>query len=141
MNELEKAYIDGLDGIDLEENQEIIIQSKNAELIYGFLHRNKKSSEIDHDRLKEEIINTKNLIYIFLICYLLHYDSFCKVEDIVIESKDLYQIYKFAKYFEKINKEKLFSAMLEYGSEYWIKKFLEEIEFNKDKFKNYLLFI
>jgi len=63
------------------------------------------------------------------------------LEEIVLESKDPYYCYWFARDVKKSNKEALFKVILEYGDKDWINNFLEKVDFDKEKYINYLLFI
>ena len=63
-------------------------------------------------------------------------------ERIVIESKDLGYCCLFAKdILERADKEELIKVVLESGNKDWINAFIEDIEFDKEKFVNYILFI
>jgi len=62
----------------------------------------------------------------------------------VIESKDPCYAYTIARdfaYLEEEYKEELFKIVFESGNKYYLELFLEYVEFNREKFENYLLFI
>lgn len=63
------------------------------------------------------------------------------IEDIMINSNDVDYIYSFAK-LDNVNKERCFEKTLELCQDvYIIQRFLDDIEFNKNRYKGLLLFI
>lgn len=63
------------------------------------------------------------------------------IEDVMINSNDVDCIYSFAR-LDNVNKERCFEKTLElYEDVYIIQRFLEDIEFNTDKYKSLLLFL
>ena len=62
-------------------------------------------------------------------------------EQMVLESKSIAFCYYFARDVKDSNKEELFKVVLESGNKDLINIFLQYVEFDKKKFKNYLLFI
>jgi len=58
-----------------------------------------------------------------------------------MKSKNGWNCFMFATNVENSNKEELFKVVLEYGDKGCINAFLKNIDFDKDKFKIYLLFI
>ena len=64
-----------------------------------------------------------------------------KAERLVLNYNDYQIIYYFAGYIKQSNKEKLFRKLLELNDLCYIKRFLEDIDFDKEKYKDLLLFI
>lgn len=62
-------------------------------------------------------------------------------ENIIIKSDNVGYNYYFAKYIKKSNKERLFKRLLELNDFFFINFFLKNIDFDKDKYEDLLLFI
>jgi len=110
MKNLEDVYLEARRGINIQENEKIILESKDLYYCYCFAWIIKEANIKAHEK-------------------------------VVLESKNSNYCYAFARYIKGSNKEELFKLVLESGDKYWINKFLEEVDFDKEKFVNYLLFI
>jgi len=106
-----EAYSEACKGINIKENERIVLESKDSESCCWF------AKDVKGANIKAH-------------------------EQIILESKSYYYYcYNFARYVPESNKEELFKVILESEDRNWINIFLEYVEFNKEKFINYLLFI
>jgi len=87
------------------------------------------------------ILESKNIDYCYEFARDVPGANIKAFEEVILEIKDPYWCYSFAKYLKGSNKEELFKVILESGNKFWINRFLEDVEFNKEKFANYILFI
>jgi len=110
MKTAEEAYEEAIKGINIQENENIVLKIKDHHYSYLF------ARDVPRANIKSH-------------------------EKIILESKDLYCCYWFAKDVKESNKEYLFKVVLESGNKNYISAFLKYIDFNKDKYINYLLFI
>jgi len=96
---------------------------------------------IDVEKNQEFILSSKSPIYIYYFGKLVKHANLEKIEDALIDLQAFERLFSFAYNLEKSNKEKIFKAILQSNDDYYINRFLKEIDFNKDQFKDYLPFI
>jgi len=104
------AYYEAYRGINIQDNEKIVLESKDLEYCYWFARY-------------VPLANIKAF------------------EEAILENKDHSWCYFFAKDVKESNKEELFKVVLESGDKDYINNFLKYIDFNKEKFADYLLFI
>jgi len=110
MKTAKEAYWEALKGINIKENEKIVLESKDIHYCCCFARNIFQA-------------NTKPF------------------EELILERKECWYCYWFAKYVKESNRENLFKVILESGHGDCINNFLKNVEFNKEKFANYLLFI
>lgn len=92
IEEIYKAYSEACNGINIEENQEIIIQGKIAQYAYMFANHIKNSNI---QRLQQVIIDDQNPCYAFYFALDIKETNIQKLSEVVIHSKVEYWIRDF----------------------------------------------
>jgi len=110
MKTIYEAYNEACRGINIKENEKIVLECKNIHMCYKF------ALDVPGANIEAH-------------------------EKIIIENKSPMYCYFFAKYAKNSNKEELFKVILEFGELVHIRMYLENINFDKEKYINYLLFI
>lgn len=113
--------LDNLKTNRIEEHQDIIINYGSASQIFNFTHLFKYYEYNDNDKISIEKLEDKLLL--------------------VANKNDARTIYYFAFFIVESNKEKLFRKLLELNDSEVINIFFKEIKFDKDKFKDLLIFL
>lgn len=118
-----------LDSNNFNKNIDLLKIKEHEDIIYN----------IEKDKIKH-----KKYEYLFnIIEFVKHvkYADVNKAEKLVLDYNDPQIICYFAYYINQSNKEKLFRKLLELNNIRHIERFLEEIEFDKERYKDLLLFI
>ena len=128
-NDWESSISFCLNSIHFNKNVDLLKIKENEDVIYGV-----EKNKIKHIRYNY-ILN--------VIEFVKHakYADINKAEELVLSYNDSGITYNFAYCIKQSNKEKLFIKLLELNNLYYIKRFLKEIDFDKDKFKDLLLFL
>lgn len=123
------------------DNEENVLTSNDPRILSQYAARvigcNKR-------KFADKLLAINNIDYLLNLAQLsedLSQDIINDIEDVMINSNDVDYIYSFAK-LDNANKERCFEKTLElYEDAYIIQRFLEDIEFNTDKYKSLLLFL
>lgn len=123
------------------DNEENVLLSDDPIILSSYEYRvigcNKR-------KFADKLLAINNIDYLLNLAQLsedLSQDIINDIEDVMINSNDVDYIYSFAK-LDNANKERCFEKTLElYEDAYIIQRFLEDIEFNTDKYKSLLLFL
>lgn len=100
----------------------------------------KEYEDIIYNVEKDKIEHIKYNYILNVIEFVKHADV-NKAEKLVLDYNDSQIIYYFADYIKQSNKEKLFRKLLELNDLEYINYFLKNIDFDKEKYKDLLLFI
>lgn len=89
---------------------------------------------------EQEVLNRNNTEASYHYCFINKIASISLHEDIICKSNNIEYIYCFGRYIKQSNKEKLFRRLLVLNDLTYINLFLENIEFDKERYKDLLLF-
>jgi len=90
---------------------------------------------------EEIILKSKNPQYCYSFARHIFGANIKAHEKVILESKNIACCCIFALDIKESNKEDLFKVVLESGDKDWINIFIKTIDFDKEKYINYLLFI
>jgi len=99
------------------------------------------SEDINIQENKRIVIESKDPDYCYWFAIMIPRSNIKAHEEVILKNKNPYDCYRFARDVKDSNKEELLKVVLESGDEYWINRFLERVDFDKEKFADYLLFI
>ena len=122
----------------MNKEEQKVLNENDHEASYFYCLYNKEANISLHEDI---ICKLNDAYYIFAFARDIEGTNINKLEEAIIKSNDLYYIYTFAKDIEKSNKERLFRKLLELNDLHYINGFLKNIDFDKEKYKNLLLFI
>jgi hypothetical protein len=92
--------------------------------------------------LEESLLRLKDPKGCFYYC-LAHADT-ANIEahqKVILDSKNLYILIWFAKDIKNSNKQLLSEVVLASGDLFWIKRFYDEVDFDKSKYETLMLFL
>lgn len=123
------------------DNEENVLSSNDPRILSQYATRvvgcNKR-------KFADKLLAINNIDYLLDLAQLsegLSQDIINDIEDVIINSNDVDYIYSFARS-DNVNKERCFEKTVELCQDvYIIQRFLDDIEFNKDRYKSLLLFI
>jgi hypothetical protein len=122
----------------MKTEQEILNLNSPAES-YKYIYENPDKANIE--KHEEVIINSKNIFYCYYFAKYVPNANIKKIEKVIIDSKDMDFSYWFARDIENSNKQELFKVTLESGNIDYIKRFYQNINFDKTKYETLMLFI
>jgi hypothetical protein len=120
-------------------SEQEILALNDPDKSYLYCYFNKGTANIKaHQQI---IIDSKNLHYCFLFAINFPNTNLKLFEQIIINSKHIYYCYFFAKLVKESNKQLLSEIVLASGNLDYIKKFYNEVDFDKTKYETLMLFI
>jgi hypothetical protein len=106
---------------------------------YRYVYENPDKANIE--KHEEVIINSKNIFYCYYFAKYVPNANIKKIEKVIIDSKDVDFCYWFARDIPGSDKQSLSEVVLTSGNFFYIKSFYEHVEFDKSRYETLLLFI
>lgn len=127
----------------MNKKEQEVLDKNSARDSYIYCYNNEDANINLHEDI---IIKVNNAYYIYRFAFDIkgfdvEWDNLNKLEDAIIKSNDAVYIYHFAKYLNNSDKDKLFKGLLELNNLYYINLFLTEIDFDKERYEDLLLFL
>lgn len=132
-----KAYREIYDYKNILKNQDIIINEKDAKYAFHLLDNIifKNRMHLKNAKINElvRIVET-NSFYFGMLYPRYKIGNIKRAESIVISTKNPAQIFSFAKEIKECNTNLLFETLLDIKDLYYIKRYISEIEFDKNNY-------
>jgi hypothetical protein len=120
-------------------NEKEILALNDPWQSYCYCFNNKETANIKaHEKV---ILNSKDPHYCYLFARDIYNANIKGHEKIILDSRNTYYCYLFARDIFNSNKDSLFKTILESKDLDYIKHFYDNIDFDKAKYNNLLLFI
>lgn len=136
---------------NIDELEQDILNLKDPNLSLSFCIANPKTKRFEEHQ--DIIINNGSFYQIYTFATSLQYYDYCMINDkicvekleekllLIANKNDAKDLYLFAFIMKKSNKEKIFKKLLELNDLKFINIFFKDIKFDKEKFKDLLLFL
>lgn len=136
---------------NIDELEQDILNLKDPNLSLSFCLDNPKTKRFEEHQ--DIIINNGSFDQIYTFTTSLQYYDYCTINDkicvekleekllLIANKNNAKDLYLFAFIMKKSNKEKIFKKLLELNDLKFINIFFKDIKFDKDKFKDLLLFL
>lgn len=138
METLVKAYNEAYDGINIKENEQIVLAYKNAHYSFNFALN---IAIVDIESHEKVILESENPNYCYAFAVEIPGANVKALQDVLIKLKHATYCFALALHSDKADKQALSQAVLESLNINVIVKFYNEIDFDKTEYEKYLMFM